>query len=402
MRRSWCALLVATAALVVPAAPVMAQAVTVPPNPGDFVLDIDPATPTPAADSMPTCDPSIESIAQSFMTGQTSVTANCTYATVVSQQRQTGTVSNARLATSTGDAGFNSGTVDASCDVNLATTMSMTISLQGMSPSMNMTAFNGTVQQACAFTLAFSDAARSTITGTIEANARLGRGTGSAAGDTISIDINANVYVTGGTGAFAGYTGSGTFSQTEEIEVPLNSGGSVTTGPPTTTAPDLTGVCGYMPGLSECSAAGVQAWCAANGSTPAGQQICGALGNVLGKASSISLSSMSLMSGGDVMKLRLTKKPGAARIISPAPPAGTPTAAAAVTARSKVRVAATAGSTCTVTTNRGVLVGSARANKQAIATITPRSNSLRGASSLVASCTLKGKTFNSNRVKISL
>ncbi len=391
------------AALVVPAAPVTAQ-VLVPPNPGDFVLDLAPVS-APSGDAgLPTCDPSIESIAEQFMTGQSTVTANCTYATVVSQQRQTGTVANPTLAGSTGDAGFNSGTVEASCDVNLNSSMSMTISLQGLSPSMNMTNFSGQVQQACSFTLTFTDAARSTVTGTIEANARLGRGVGSAAGETISIDINAKVYVTGGTGVFAGQIGSGTFNQTEEIDVPLGQGGSIETGPPTTTAPDLTGVCGYMPGITDCSVAGIQAWCAANGSTMQGQQVCEGLAQFLGKSASVTLlSGASLMADGDVMTVRLSKKPGAARILSPAPAAGRPTAAAKVTARSTVRVAATAGSVCTVTTDKRVVVGKATARgKQPLATIKPKANAYKGATSLMASCTLKGKTFNSNRVKISL
>jgi hypothetical protein len=404
MRKSGCAVLVAALLVLVPGGPVGAQTV-VPANPGDFIVDLAPVSPPTGDGGLPTCDPSIESIAERFLSGQTSVTANCTYSSVASQQRQTGTVSNPTLAGTTGDAGFNRGTVEAVCDVNLTSTMSMSIGLQGLNPSMNMTNFSGQVLQACAFNLAFTDAARSTVTGTIEANARLGRGTGSAAGDTISIDIAAKVYVTGGTGAFAGQTGTGTFNQTEEIEVPLSPGGStVTTGPPTTTAPDLTGVCTYMPGISDCSVTGIRAWCAANSSTPQGQQVCAGLAGMLGKAASgAMLSRVSLMSGGDVMKLRLSRKAGSARILSPAPAAGTPTAAATVTSKSKVRVAATAGAVCTVTTNRGVVVGSATARgKQAVATITPKANAYRGAASLVASCTSKGQKFNSNRVKIKL
>ena len=405
MRKSWCVVLATALVMAVPGGPVGAQTVTIPANPGDFILDIAPATAAPTDGAAPTCDPSLESIAEQFMSGQSSVTANCTYSSVASQQRQTGTVSNPTLATSTGDAGFRSGTVEASCDVNLSSTMAMTIALQGMNPSINMTSFAGQVQQACSFTLTFTDTARSTVTGTIEANARLGKGTGSAAGDTISIDINAKVYVTGGTGAFAGQTGSGTFSQTEEIDVPVGQGGgSIDTGPPTTTAPDLSGVCGFMPGITECSLAGVQAWCAANGASPQGQQVCQGLAGMLGKAASgTMLTGMSLMADGDVMKLRLTKKAGAARIISPAPAAGAPTAAAKVTAKSKVRVAATAGSVCTVTTNNKVVVGQATARgKQPVAVITPKANAFRGASSLVASCTLKGQRFSSNTVKIRL
>jgi hypothetical protein len=403
MRTSWMVVVGATMALVVPATPVTAQIVA-PPHPGDFVLDLAPVAPPAGDAALPTCDPTIESLAEQFMAGQTSVTANCTYSSVASQQRQTGTVSNPTLATRTGDAGFNRGTVEALCDVNLTSSMAMTIALASLEPNISMTAFSGQVQEACAFSLTFTDAARSTVTGTIEANARLGKGTGSADGETISIDINAKVYVTGGTGAFAGQTGSGTFNQTEEIDVPVGQGGTIETGPPTTTAPDLSGVCADMPGITECSLAGVQAWCATNASTLQGQQVCGGLAGMLGKtSSSIMLAGVRLMAGGDVMKLRLTKKPGAARILSPAPPPGRATASAKVTAKSTVRVAATAGSVCTVTTNRGVVVGRATARgRQPVATITPKASAYRGASSLVASCALKGQKFSSNRVKISL
>jgi len=364
-----------------PSSPVEAQTVA-PPNPGDFVVDLAPPTVAAGSQSLPTCDPSVETITQSFLSGQSSVTANCTYASVVSQQAQTGTIGNPTLASSTGDAGFNNGTVDALCDVNLNTTMAMSITLQGLNPNIGLTNFSGQVLQACAFNLTFSDAARSTVTGTIEANARLSRGTGSASGDTISVDINASVYVTGGTGAFAGQTGSGTFSQTEEIEIPLSqSGGTVTTGPPTTTAPDLSSVCGVMPGIGECSVAGIRAWCAANGSLPAGQAVCSGLANILGKAASSALHrGFSLMTGDtDTMRLRLTRRAGSARIISPAPAAGSPTASARVTSRSTVRIAATSGSVCTVTTNRGVVVGSGTARgKQATVTIRPRANAYTG------------------------
>jgi len=58
---------------------------------------------------------------------------------------------------------------------------------------------------------------------------------------------------------------------------------------------------------------------------------------------------------------------------------------------------------CTVTTNRGVVVGSGTARgKQATVTIRPRANAYSGASSLIASCTKSGQTFSSNRVKVSL
>ena len=406
MRKASVTCVVALAVVLSGVSDVRAQTSLAPPNPGDFVVDLAPVSPPTGDSALPTCDPSIETIAQSFMTGQGSVTANCTFSTVVSQQRQTGTVSNPTLAGSTGDAGFNQGAVEASCDVNLTSSMSMTIALVGLEPSMNMTRFSGQVLQACSFTLTFSDAARSTVTGTIEANARLGKGAGSAASDTISIDIAAKVFVTGGGGAFAGYTGTGTFAQTEEIAVPIGQGGgTVTTGPPTTTAPDLSGVCAYMPGISECSVAGIRDWCAANAATPQGQQVCGGLGSMLGKTGSAVLQTgMSLLAGdGDLMKLRLTKKPGAARMLSPAPPAGSPTGIARVTASDKVRVAATAGSVCRVTTNKGVLVGQATARgKQPVATIVPRANAFKGAASLVATCTKAGKTFKSNSVKIRL
>jgi len=405
MRKSGLAALVAVTTVFFPGAPTGAQTVA-PPNPGDFVVDLAPPTAQTAGDVLPVCDPTVEAITQQFLSGQSSVTANCTYSSSVAQQRQTGTIANPTLAGSTGDAGFNSGTVEALCDVNLNTTMALSITLQGLNPNIGLTNFSGQVQQACAFNLTFSDAARSTVTGTIEANARLSRGTGSATGDTVSVDINANVFVTGGTGAFAGQTGSGTFSQTEEIEIPLNqSGGTVTTGPPTTTAPDLSGVCSYMPGLGECSVDGIRAWCAANGSIPLGQSVCSGLSNILGKAASRAvLSGVSFLSGGgDTMRFRLARRAGAARIISPAPAAGSPTAAARVTASTSVRIAATSGSVCTVTTNRGVVVGSGTARgKQATVTIRPRANAYSGASSLIASCTKSGQTFSSNRVKVSL
>lgn len=101
------------------------------------------------------------------------------------------------------------------------------------------------------------------------------------------------------------------------------------------------------------------------------------------------------------MKLELVKKPGAVRILSPAPAAGAATAPAKVKATTKVRIAATKGAVCTVKTNTGKVVGKATSRGNAV-NIKPSANAYKGAKTIQASCQTKAGKFTSNKVKIKL
>jgi hypothetical protein len=101
------------------------------------------------------------------------------------------------------------------------------------------------------------------------------------------------------------------------------------------------------------------------------------------------------------MKLELVKKPGAVRIITPAPEAGSATAPAKVKSNTKVRIAATKGAVCTVRTNTGKVVGKATSKGNAVS-VKPSANAYKGAKTIQVSCQTKGGKFTSNKVKIKL
>ena len=313
-----------------------ARAVPIPSDPGDFIVDIQPGG--PSADEMPECDPELTSIGSLFMAGQVSVTARCSMESTSVSTTVSGSASNPTLASRTGDSGFTDGTIVANCTSSQSVDLRITITTAGAT----MDSFSGEVFQACAFVMQFADASSSQLFGTIELNGTLGNDDGAVVNNTVSISIEAKVFVTSGKGAFAGFAGSGTFSQSQEINVDPNS-----------------------------RKASVRTFAAFRGNT---------------------------------MSLTLEKSAGVARILAPAPAAGSPKAAAKVTAATKVKVTAPSGSVCVVKANTGRVVGTGKvAGKYSVVAISPRPGSYVGATSIVSTCTTKvGKTLTSNRVKIKL
>lgn len=370
--------LLALALAAVPLGATTAHAQTAPPNPGDFVIAMQP--PGAPSTAPPDCTPSLTTLGP---TTAFPVTANCTDTTSATGQTQTGTASNPTLAASTGDAGFANGTVTALCDSTQNIAMTLLITATGST----MQKFGGTFFQACSFKMAFADAQASTLIGTIEANGRLGSADGTVVNNTAQVQLDAKVYVTGGTGAFAGYVGSGTFAQTETINLGTPQGGGAPSGG--STNPDAA-FC-TQNGITDCTQTGIQAWCVLS---PANAAACQALPR----------STRQAATGNDTMKLRLVKKAGTARILSPAPPAGTPNVAARVKASTRVKLTASTGARCTVKSNTGALVGTGTAKgTYGTVSIRPKGGAYARASSIQATCTTKaGKKIVSNRVRIRL
>ena len=312
------------------------RAVPIPSNPGDFIVDVQPGGPT--ADEMPECDPELTSIGSLFMAGQASVTVRCSMESTSVSTTVSGSASNPTLASKTGDPGFSNGTITANCTSSQSVDIQMTITMGGAT----MDSFSGDVFQACVFVMKFADTSSSQLFGTIELNGLLGNDDGAVVNNTVTIAIEAKVFVTSGTGSFAGYAGSGTFSQSQEINIDPNSRRSA-----------------------------VQAF---------------AVGN------------------DNKMTLQLVKSAGAVRILSPAPPAGAPKAAAKVKPATKVEVTAPAGSVCVVKANTGRVVGRGKvAGRYSVVTVSPRAGSYSGATRIVSTCTTRaGQSLTSNRVRIKL
>lgn len=365
--------------------------ITPPTIPGDFVVDIIPPG-APAPSTQPNCNPDIVAIGTAIMGGQTSVSATCEFNTSGTQQSATGTVSNPSLAVSQSDTGFNNGTLSILCDFTQEVDVSLEISRSGSA----LKTFTGDVFQACTFNMTFTDAKSSTLIGTIEVNAKLGSADGTVSGSVIDIAFDAKVFVTGGTGTFNGYVGGGTFSQSQEITIPSTPGGASapSASMPTATVPsgstsDLQAACTAL-GVSPCTPTELATFCTAN------QTKC------------VHPSSVRSMSSGvrafatdNDMTLKLVKKAGAVRILTPAPAAGSPTAAAKVKSNTRVRIVATKGAVCTVKTNTGRVVGKATSKGNAI-NIKPSANAYKGAKTLQATCQTKSGKFSSNKVKIKL
>ena len=377
-------------------------AVPSPTIPGDFVIDIiPPGAPEPT--STPNCDPNLLTIGATLMGGAASVTANCTFDSSGTQKSVTGTASNPALATSTGDAGFNKGTLNLLCDFDQEVDIQLEISRSGS----NLKNFTGVVLQACSFTMSFADAKSSTLSGTVEVNGKLGSDDGSVSGGVVAISIDAQVFVTGGTGEFDGYVGGGTFTQAQDFKIPSapNSGGSS----PTPTTPSSGAGTGTgqtkaqafcaANNIADCTEAGITAWCTTN---PSMIQSCLALRSSVSSSAVRAFSSrVSAFAAASSMKLELVKKPGAVRIITPAPEAGSATAPAKVKTNTKVRIAATKGAVCTVRTNTGKVVGKATSKGNAVS-VKPSANAYKGAKTIQVSCQTKGGKFTSNKVKIKL
>jgi hypothetical protein len=401
-------------------------AVPTPTIPGDFVVDIiPPGVPKPT--TTPDCDPDILSIGAQLMTGAASVSAACKFNTSGTQETSTGTVSNPGLAASTGDTGFSNGTLSIVCDFDQKVSVQLDLARTGSS----LKTFSGVVFQACTFVMNFTDAKASTLTGTIEVNGKLGSDNGVVTGGAIEISISAEVFVTGGTGQFNGYVGGGTFSQEQNVTIPSapsapsapSIGGGSTTSPtiPSGTTPSPgtgTGVgqsqaqalCAAA-GIADCTTAGITAWCGNGSPSPDRAQICQQLLNIATQSVTAQRATVAMVRAmasrvrtfakESEMKLTLVKKPGAVRILTPAPVAGLAAAPAKVTSTSKVAIAATKGSTCTVRTNTKKVVGKATSKGKALS-IKPSKNVYKGAKTIQAFCQSKSGAFTSNKVKIKL
>lgn len=377
------------ATLLVAAVPVLAQ--SAPPQPGDFVLNIVPGGAGPSG-AMPDCTPSLPSLGALFMAGQASVTADCKDASSSKGASSSGTVSNPTLAASSGDAGFNTGTITMLCDTEQSTLMTLLIT----PTTSTMQRFGGTIFQACSFSMVFQDAKRSSLIGTVEVNGTLGDINQTVVDNIVDITIKASTYVTSGTGAFAGYTGSGLYVQTQQINVsPTQAGGAPAAAQPA----EVTAFC-TANGISPCSAQTVGAWCQANMSNPAAAQ-CATIAPLAKRSLRVTPSARATT---NAMRLTLTRKAaGRARILSPAPAPGKPKAAAKVKATTKVRLTATKGSACTVRASTGAIIGKGVVKgKYGTVTISPKAGAYKGARSIVATCTRNGRTITSNAVRISL
>ena len=383
-------------------------AVPSPTIPGDFVIDIiPPGAPEPTA--TPDCDPDLMSIGASLIGGASSVTATCEFDTTGTQKSATGKASNPALATSTGDAGFNNGTLALVCDFEQEVDIQLEISRSGS----NLKNFTGVVLQACSFTMSFADTKSSTLSGSVEVNGKLGSDDGSVSGGVIAISIDAQVFVTGGTGEFDGYVGGGTFTQAQDFKIPSapSSGGSS----PTPTAPSSGAGTGTgqtqaqalcaANGITDCTTTGITDWCRAD--LMARAQTCLQFQSLQKQGVtaqgivSAFASRVRAFAAESTMKLELVKKPGAVRIITPAPEAGSATAPAKVKSNTKVRIAATKGAVCTVRTNTGKVVGKATSKGNAVS-IKPAANAYKGAKTIQATCQTKAGKFTSNKVKIKL
>ena len=370
------------------------SAVQAPPNPGDFAVNIMPGA--PAEGTMPDCDPDLTTIGQQFMSGATSVTATCVMSTKTSGQSLTGTATNSTLAATTGDTGFAQGTIEAKCDAKDTINMKLSITMAVSS----MDSFSGTIFQACSFIMTFADASQSSLTGTIEVNGTLGSADGTVANNVIKVVINAKVFVTTGTGAFAGYSGTGDFSQTQEINVdPNNQGGRSDT---TVTQPQVVTDFCTTKGISPCTAQSIGTWCMANQGPAAAD--CTSIMSQVKTAAVRAAAVRAAAVQASTMKLALVKSAGKARILAPAPAPGKPKAAAKVTSRTKVVVAAPKGARCTVQTNTRRTVGTGTVtNKYGQIAISPKSGVYKGSSTITATCRTKaGKTLTSNKVRITL
>lgn len=385
---------VSLVASVVAISPSTTHAITVPPNPGDFAVAIQPGA--PAEGQMPNCTPALTSIGDSVARGET-VTAVCTVSTKSASSTITGTASNPTLAASTGDAGFASGTITAVCSSSQDVNLQLAISLAGQT----MNSFSGKIFQGCTFSMDFQDAAKSKLLGTIEVNGVLGNEDGTVVNNVVNIEINAKVFITSGTGAFAGYAGTGTFNQSQEINIDPNSRPAVEV-----TQPEARAFCSTN-SITPCTDQKIGEWCNANRTNPQAAN-CLPILQLIGAMGSASVRTASVRATADAdantMKLTLAKSAGRARILSPAPPAGSPTGTAKVKASTKIKVTAPAGSVCTVKTATGRVVGTGKVSgKYASVSITPRSGAYKNAQKIVATCkTTKKKTLTSNSVKVKL
>ena len=368
--------------------------VSIPTGEMGFEVELEMPTQTPTPD----CTPGITDIGLQLMTGG-SADMTCKTTITANDQASTGKVSNPSLVAA--DPGFASGTLAQTCDMNQQVETSMTVSRA----STTMNKFSGKIWQACTWRMEFPDSQKSTMTGTIEVNGGLGSNDGSVVNNAVQVSITANVFVVGGTGAFAGYTGTGSMTRDETVDIGLARAGAGGGGGGSTPTPTPTGgtdaamqqFCAQN-NIAPCSQTALGQFCAANPSKCASPGASSQSAGV--SAARVVAQSVSASASETTMTLSLRKSAGAVRILSPAPPAGQPTAAANVTSVTRIEVAATPGASCEVKTNRGRVVATRKIPSTGTAVLRPKSGSMKGATSLRAFCKVGKKSISSNSVKI--
>lgn len=378
---------VAVLGLVITPSP-SASAVDIPAEALDFTISINPPT---AAEMAPDCGDPTSLFQNAVLGGQNSVSLTCTIKN--SAQSLTGTAANTRLATS--DVGFNSGSITATCNAQQQFTSGMSITGSFSNISIGMTSLAGTVLQVCSFTLSFQDAAKSTLAGTIELNGSVtGDPSTFATNKSISLSFSAKVFITTGTGAFTGYVGSGTFAQSQTIDLNeqfknVSSGGGSSGGSGGTT--DYSQFCTTY-NITPCVMTQITQFCVQNLSITCPIQ-------VTPQSASVRTASVRKTATASKMTLNLKKGAGQVRITAPTPAVGK--TKAAVKSTTKISLVGTPKAKCVVATNTGKTVGSATVNKAGKATVRPAANAYKGATSVRATCTLNKKSFKSGTLKIS-
>lgn len=366
-------------------------------DPGQFRVTVTPPAGGPGADdgATPDCDPPLLSVGAAIMLGADHVDVTCAMNSSSTGDETTGSVANATLAAD--DPGFADGTITMTCDQ--VQTMTMTIRVSGGVGSMapNLRGMKGTMYRSCVFRMAFPDAERSTLDGTVEMNAKMDSGDGDEGDDSIEIQMDAKVYITDGSGAFEGQVGEGSFSDTRSVPLGLSGGGGGGGGSVTDAEQAVCDAGG--PEVGTCSADVVTALCGNPTFRGAHGGLCTAAGRRLALRLDRALQRAVTRVAGNPMKMKLSAKPGNARILLPVPKKGL---AKVTESTTRLRIVATAGATCTLRASDGALVGTAKARKGSKAVpVAVRRGSLDGAKTVQATCTLKGKRFTSQKVKIS-
>lgn len=373
-------------------------------NAGEFLVNMPLPGGAGGQGEQPNCTPAITTIAMS------GGTAKCTLNKVVTGDTANGTVSNATLAGQYG-AGFANGTMTRTCDMNQAMTMDITFAAGAiMSGGQPKIAGGGTIVMTCTWRMVFTDEKASTLEGTMEMNASMSSSdiqptaTGGA-----DIQMDFKVYVTKGSGLFDGYTGSGSLSQEQAMSLLGGAGGGGApaggggTAPPSgggTTPPS--GDSGSTLPDAVCTSIGLPAGCTAAQAATACQAVPPPAGCSNFSFRAGARTGISVRQSGDALTLKLVKKAGAVRILSPLPKPGTKKAAK-VKASTRVKLVATAGAACTVKASTGRVVGKATSRDSArTMTIRAKGGSYTGAKWIQATCTLDGKSFSSERVRITL
>lgn len=364
-----------------------ASAVDIPTDALDFAINVNPPS---TGDLAPDCGDPTTIFQTAILGGQNTVNLTCSIDKA--SQALTGTASNTRLAQS--DAGFNNGAFTATCRIQQQFTNTMTISGSLPNISIGISSISGVGLQVCSFSLSFQDANKSSLTGTIELNAAInGDPSTFATTKIISLSFSAKVFITNGTGAFAGYVGSGTFEQSQTIDlnqqfsnVSTGSGSGGGTAPPQGGSDAQQAFCTQY-SINPCTTEELTRYCQSN------PQNCVA-------PSGVRTASVRKAATSSKMSLKLKKGAGQVRIAAPTPAVGK--TKATVKSTTKISLIATPKAVCTVTTNTGKVVGKATANKTTgKATVRPAANAYKGAASVRATCTLNKKTFKSAKLKIS-